>query len=155
MTVAPRRASLRSPAVAPRDFLFVYGSLMKGAPRHRLLGVPHDARFLAPARARGLLYDIGLYPGMTEGEGMVQGELYLVVEAALGPRIDRYEDFDPSHPDAYGAGRHGSEFRRVRVRLAAPQVSAWTYLFTGPTASLAPIPDGRWRPPRGRQAPPR
>jgi gamma-glutamylcyclotransferase (GGCT)/AIG2-like uncharacterized protein YtfP len=78
-----------------RFLLFVYGTLMRGGVRHRLVA---DQRFLGEARTqrRYALFDLGAHPGMVrrnaEGDGRaVAGELY---EVAVGriPQLDAAED---------------------------------------------------------------
>jgi gamma-glutamylcyclotransferase (GGCT)/AIG2-like uncharacterized protein YtfP len=100
--------------------LFVYGTLRRGGPMHALL--EPGARWVAAARLRGRLYDLGPFPGLCEGRrgDWVQGELYRIREAGLLEVLDRYE---------------GRAFRRV-VREALPAdggapVPAWVYLFAG------------------------
>src|SRR5947209_4801354 len=75
-----------------RFLLFVYGTLMRGGVRHRLLA---DQRFLGDARTRPhyALHDFGAHPGMVRRDdgGAVAGELY---EVAVGriPELDAAED---------------------------------------------------------------
>jgi gamma-glutamylaminecyclotransferase len=72
--------------------LFVYGTLMRGGVRHRLLA---DQRFLGKARTlpRYGLYDLGAYPGMVhrdEDGCVVVGELYQVAVSRI-PQLDAEE----------------------------------------------------------------
>ena len=62
-------------------YLFVYGTLKRGGSRHSLLkGCP----FLGRALAKGFaLYDLGAYPGMVPGDGVVRGEVYEIPEGLL------------------------------------------------------------------------
>src|SRR4051794_39867785 len=101
--------------------LFVYGTLKRGGVRHRFLG---DARLVGPASTlpRYALYDLGSYPGMKAGDGVVRGEVY-EVDMGLIPRLDAVE----GAPDL---------FRREPVALE--QGPAWAYLF-------APGVEGRAR----------
>ena len=127
---------------ADPQFLFVYGTLMSTAAsalgtgeRVRLASV---ARNLGPATVHGRLYDLGGYPGLVDAPGaLVEGE---VVRLAAGEFrwLDRYE----------GVGADEAEYERgLRpARLAGGTlVSAWVYLYRGPTAGLMPIESGRWR----------
>ena len=72
--------------------LFVYGTLMRGGVRHRLLA---GQRFLGEARTlpRYALFDLGPYPGMAprDADGRaVLGELYEVA-VSLIPELDAEE----------------------------------------------------------------
>jgi gamma-glutamylcyclotransferase (GGCT)/AIG2-like uncharacterized protein YtfP len=75
--------------------MFVYGTLMRGEPNHRLLAA---ARFLGAAKtAPGYrLFDLGACPAMTTGDQAVDGELF-EVDAETLARIDRLE----GHPTYY------------------------------------------------------
>lgn len=102
--------------------LFVYGTLRSGAPMHGL--IEGEARFVARARFAGRLYDLGAYPGVTDGSSrdVVHGELY-ELPADRRERIlavlDRYE---------------GRSFERV-VRTVhcedGATIEAFVYLFQG------------------------
>lgn len=68
--------------------VFVYGTLMKGeANEHYLEGSVN----LAPATIKGYdMYDVGWYPAIVDGNGLVIGELYRVPLKDM-PSIDRLE----------------------------------------------------------------
>ena len=100
--------------------VFVYGTLRRGGPMHALL--EPGVRWVAAARMRGRLYDLGNFPGLAEGRSgdWVHGELYRIQSADLLDSLDRYE---------------GRAYRRV-VRDALPadggaSVACWVYLFGG------------------------
>ena len=102
--------------------LFVYGTLMQGEVAHALLA--ERARFIGPATASGYaLFDLGPYPAMVRGEGVVVGEIYEIDEISL-PELDAYEG------EGFG-----------RARLATGEVA---YLAT--SAPRGPrIASGDWR----------
>ena len=73
--------------------VFVYGTLLKEEPNHRVL---RTARFIARARTapRFTLLNMGPFPGMLdEGNSTIEGEVYDVTEPILRA-LDRLE----SHP---------------------------------------------------------
>jgi molybdenum cofactor cytidylyltransferase len=87
------RRSFTEPVSGEGAFkLFVYGTLMRGGPRHTVL---QDQRFLREVvtRPRYLLFDLGAYPGLVVAEGVgraIHGELY-EVERRLIPHLDAVE----------------------------------------------------------------
>ncbi len=122
------------------DHLFVYGTLMSAAKsrlgrgeRARLF---REGRSLGAAFARGRLYELGRYPGMTDPHGpreLVHGEVV---------RLD-----DPSRSFSWLDEYEGLEYTRVerRVWLASgDDLSAALYLYGGDLARARHLPDGRW-----------
>jgi len=104
------------------DCIAFYGTLMAKHGVQQKLGVKRSLRFLGPCTIRGELRDLGAYPGLMKGNGVVNGELYEILDAATFKRLDDYEGFDPSHPDA-------SIFVRRRVRLQHPEIDCWVYFY--------------------------
>src|ERR1019366_3200932 len=74
--------------------IFTYGTLMDAHPR-RMLRMLADCGGvgiwnLGPARTPGVLYDLGAFPGLGHGDGVVTGELFEIPESLLA-RVDRFE----------------------------------------------------------------
>lgn len=68
--------------------VFVYGTLMKGEANNHYL---ENSTFLAPATIKGYdMYDVGWYPAIVDGDGLIIGELYRVPLKDM-PSIDRLE----------------------------------------------------------------
>lgn len=111
--------------------LFVYGSLLRGEPNHRVL---EGARFVGAARTKPnfSLHDLGAYPAMVDGgTHAIVGELYEVDDLALA-RLDRLEG-------------HPSYYRREAVALDDGRIVE-TYVLPGDRANGAPrIEHGDWR----------
>ncbi len=117
--------------------LFIYGTLMPGL---RLQAEMQGAERLGPARVPGRLVDVGRYPGLLHGQGLVAGEVYRVSEAHLA-RLDDVEEM-------VTGDRGASQYWRERVQvhdgaLAGQQV--WTYIYNRPTDGLTPIAHGDYR----------
>lgn len=95
----------RERTMGPKEHtVFVYGTLLRGEPNHRLLA---HARFVGEAVTEpGFeLADLGAFPAMSAaGGGAVAGEVY-AVDAATLAALDRLE----GHPRFY---------RRSWIRLA-------------------------------------
>ena len=84
--------------------IFVYGLLRPGFRGASLLG---DARSLGAATTSGLVYDLGGYPGLVDGDGVVHAEICEVGSRQL-PALDAFEDYDPQDPAA-------SLYRRITI----------------------------------------
>ena len=56
------------------NYVFVYGTLMKGMIRGKEMD--DGSEFYCQGSAKGYLYDLGDYPGMVPGKGIVNGEVY-------------------------------------------------------------------------------
>jgi len=120
-----------SKRVNGRTRVFVYGTLLRGEPNHRLLA---RAGLVGEARTRPEfdLVDLGHFPAIIEGGSTaVAGEVYEVDRLALAA-LDRLE----GHPSFY---------RRERIRLDGGQVVE-AYLLPAEQAwSEKLIDTGDWR----------
>jgi len=113
--------------------VFLYGTLMRGQPAHRLLA--GRATFLEDATIAGTLLALGRYPGVVAGRGRVRGELWRLDAPEVLPTLDEYEGYNFERSTTTATLASG---RRVR---------AWVYRYRGsrPRALGAVIPDGDWR----------
>ncbi len=106
--------------------LFVYGTLKRDGVRFPALG---GSRFVGAATVSGYaLHDLGAYPGMKRGGGVVHGEVYEVDEVLI-PHLDAVE----GAPDL---------FRREEVELETGR--AWSYLFVPGVEGRPRIETGVW-----------
>ncbi len=119
------------------DYVAVYGSLRSG------FGLP-DApdvgnRLIHRGRCtiKGDLYDVGKYPGLTGGEGVVKGELYEIRDIGVLRALDEYERYDALKPEQ-------SLFVRRVVRLLEPPVDAWVYFYNHDLGHAPRIESGNW-----------
>lgn len=125
------------------NFLFVYGTLMRGGNLHHLLRPPDGAIYVGEGKIRGLLYSFrgANYPGAVatpEVARFVHGELYSLSDSdALLERLDRYEGCD-----------EGLFVRQEVQVLAGKRLRAWAYFYARPLASAGAelIPSGRFLP---------
>jgi gamma-glutamylcyclotransferase (GGCT)/AIG2-like uncharacterized protein YtfP len=112
------------------EFLFVYGTLRKcfGHPmHHRMI---RYADYIASAKVRGKLFDLGNYPGLVdsgEDDCTVTGDIYLVSNGQkLFDLLDPYEGVTT-------AGSTSSEYKREKravIRLDSDErVICWVYLY--------------------------
>ncbi len=139
LSSAPLEAAAVGRVSAFPEGVFVYGTLKRGHCREHLLGATeHESATIA-----GELIDLGAYPGLRAGEGVVRGELHRPGAdgmSALLARLDPVEDFEGWE------GVERSMYHRAIVRAETERgpTLAWTYLYRGvePRPTIA---DGVWR----------
>ena len=129
--------------VSSGDLFFFYGLLKKGAagmPAH--IDLEAGGAFMAMAYTAGHLYNLGHYPGLVEGDGLVRGILYRLDDVSLEPLLDEFEDVDPENP-------RRSLYHRVRRDILDASgrslgIEAWVYRFNRPAHVYKRIIDGNW-----------
>ena len=98
-----------------KHLVFVYGSLRRGNPHPMSVRFP-ESKFVAEAKARGTLYDLGAFTGMqTSGSiSLVTGEAYEVDDATL-EQMDEFEN--------------SSHYLRkqIEIFLGAARQMGWVY----------------------------
>jgi len=99
-----------------KHFVFVYGTLRRGGSRAMSVSFP-AARFVAFAKVRGSLYDLGAFPGLllNHPNSSVSGEVYEVTDETLSA----LDDFEAS-----------SHYRReeVETTIGTQRTICWTYV---------------------------
>ena len=82
--------------------LFLYGTLLPGEAPKEIASIVKRFRRLGSAHVRGRLYDFGEFPGAVldpSSRTVIHGELVaLPSDERILEALDRYEEFDPSHP---------------------------------------------------------
>jgi gamma-glutamylcyclotransferase (GGCT)/AIG2-like uncharacterized protein YtfP len=123
-----------------RDHLFVYGTLKAGLAPSEMSLIVEKLRPIANATVRGLLYDLGEYPGAILNPDSERNITGLVLELPDDPdvlvQLDQYEQFDPDSP-------HTSLFLRVRTSAlleTGRTLECWVYVYNRDPASV-PIPE--------------
>lgn len=113
--------------------VFVYGTLRpavaNGEPRLLVEGLRQDG----PATVRGRIVDLGDYPGLVEGSGLVHGDLLVVEDAEQLAALDAYEECGPP----------SFLYRREVVTAERPNgdsLAVWVYRYcrvVNPAAEIA------------------
>jgi len=108
----------------PIERLFVYGTLMPGCCNHRWIeGSVHSA---CSGRIRGILVDLGAYPALVSGDGIVEG-VVLEIDAPAVVFLDHVEGYVPRRDDCLYSRKE------VTVELDdGKETNAWTYQFAHP-----------------------
>lgn len=112
-------------------YLFVYGTLRRGAAGEPALRLASEARHLGLAEIPGELLLVDRYPGLVDGAGLVVGDLFELANPRKSlPWLDEYE---------------GPEFEREVRPVTSPdgrEIRAWVYRYLGEVGGLSRIPGG-------------
>lgn len=125
------------------NLLFVYGSLMRGMERNAFISSPDKARFVAAGSVRGMLYDLGAFPGMKDDHegGLVLGELYELVDpTTFFATLDLIEGYWPEQ-----LARSLYVRKRIAVQTTNGERTAWAYVLNQALTGAKPIPSGDYR----------
>lgn len=125
------------------EFLFVYGTLRQAHQNPMARVLEHEARYVGQGHIRGVLYDLGEYPGavcIEEGNQRVYGDLYGIPDRSnLLAIMDDYEGIAQPH-SSY------NEYRRVTTNVVIMPdkkiLKAWVYEYIGNSANLPKIEGG-------------
>ena len=116
------------------DLLFVYGTLRSGSASPMARELARNAALIGPARMRGRLVDLGLYPGLLDAgdsDDWVDGEVWgMRAPDELLPAIDAYEGCGVNDPEPHEYKR----VIRIAVLASGERVAAWVYLYRGSVA---------------------
>jgi len=105
------------------NHIALYGGLRRGEPAYYDFKLDQHLRYEGPCRIRGILLDLGDYPGVIEqDDGVVVGDVFSISDARVLEALDDFECFDASKP-------HESLYLRKKVPLMAPRVESWVYVY--------------------------
>lgn len=123
--------------------MFVYGSLRKGFQSPAYEYISRFFNFVAEAKVKGKLYDLGEYPAAipTMEEAFIKGELYVVQDPsefswAIG-QLDDYEGIDVEEGES-------QLYRRevIDVFIDNKTIPAWIYWYNGDVSGKPVVPSG-------------
>ncbi len=104
-------------------YVFVYGSLRYGFELHHLIA---KSRYVGLGFVEGyIMYNLGGYPGVVKGDGIVWGEVYEVNSETLR-KLDEVEDFEGLEDDLYVRERTRVYFDQKR-RFFQDDVNIYRY----------------------------
>jgi gamma-glutamylcyclotransferase (GGCT)/AIG2-like uncharacterized protein YtfP len=125
----------------PDRLIALYGTL-RDANVRRELGLTGRVRRLGRCRLQGVMHDLGPYPALAEGKGVVHGELFELLDGSVLAAMDAYEEFDAARPKL-------SAYIRVRVRLTDPDLECWIYRYNRSLRGVPRVLGGDWVKHRG------
>jgi len=123
------------------ELLFVYGTLRPALAAAGHAHLVRDLDVVGRATVPGVLVDLGEYPGLVSGAGLVHGELLRITDPARLVALDAYEDCGAP----VDCGVSAPLFHRVRMvaRLAdGTTVDAWGYRCARPPLGAPIIASG-------------
>lgn len=112
--------------------VFVYGTLRKGQIRH---GVLKGSLFIGYGFLKGYdMYNLGSFPAIVKGSGVVYGEVYSTNEETL-KTLDYIEGVD--------CGLYKRELKTIELE-SGEVIEAFVYVFSRSLSGAARIKDGDW-----------
>lgn len=125
--------------------IFLYGTLMRGFPHLKHLGVDKDLKYLGKGKMRGRIFDLGEYPAAIADKETVEyvyGEIFLVQnEEHVLRKLDEFEEAIPSR-------NRKSLFIRKKVKICTSEgkeTFAWAYLYNQPLEKAFRIASGDFK----------
>ena len=126
------------------QYLFAYGTLQPGLAPTKVARVAAKLRPVGEGFVRGVLYDLGGYPGAVadpSAKGRIIGTVMeLPEDEGVFERLDRYEGFDPEAPES-------SEYIRERQTVelkAGGMVECWFYRYNRKPRDGTQVESGAW-----------
>src|SRR5687768_12748274 len=122
------------------DYLFAYGTLIPGCEPAQMNSICSRLELIGEATVRGILYDLGTFPGVVEGDGIVRG-VVLRVPPDAWPATDAYEGC-PIPGGADGL------FRRIMTRATlhnGEEIDCWLYVYARNVGVQHIVASGDWR----------
>lgn len=114
-----------------REYLFSYGTLRPGCAPSEVAALVARLRPVGEGFVRGVLYDLGSYPGAIPDASAARRIFGMVMELpddeSVVSGLDEYEGFDPAAPET-------SEFVRERQMVEMSDgraMECWFYRYNG------------------------
>jgi gamma-glutamylcyclotransferase (GGCT)/AIG2-like uncharacterized protein YtfP len=123
------------------EYLFSYGTLQPDLSPPEIVPLVRAFPCMGRAHVRGVLYDLGDYPGIVLGERGVKvwGQVFVLPEdPGVLRRLDEYEEVDLRNLAC-------SQFIRtkcVSVLESGTEVETWIYAYNREPGSASVIPSG-------------
>jgi len=115
----------------PVIHLFVYGSLRRGFHHPVFDYIKNHFTFVADGKAKGKLYDLGLYPAaLPAADGTLIGELFIAnSEEDFDWAISQLDDYEGLNPEVDETPLYRREL--VEVLHNNNNTQAWIYWYNG------------------------
>ncbi len=124
-------------ATQEKQYIVFYGSLMEKYGKQDALGIRGKIQSIGQCELPGILYDLGEYPGLIQGVGIVYGELFELTDVGVLKQLDQFEHFFPEDCK-------NSMYIRTDIRLLKPDIKAWVYIYNQNISDKSKISSGNW-----------
>ena len=125
--------------------IFIYGTLRPGLAPDEIACAVEKLRIVGEGSVRGVLYDLGEYPGAVvsaAAHSRIHGMVFeLPEDADVLRELDRYEGFNP---EAVAESLFVREEQMVEL-LDGHALSCWIYVYNFEPVGARIIPEGRYR----------
>ena len=126
------------------QYLFAYGTLQPGLAPTKIARVAAKLRPVGGGFVRGVLYDLGGYPGAVadpNAKGRILGTVMeLPEDENVLARLDAYEGFDPQAPET---SEYIRELQVVELMTGDP-VECWFYRYNREPRDADKVESGAW-----------
>ncbi len=126
------------------QYLFAYGTLQPGLAPAKIAPLATKLRPVGEGFVRGVLYDLGGYPGAVpdpKAKDRIAGTvLELPEDESFLSRLDAYEGFDPQAPETSEYIRE----RQVAELKTGGTVECWFYRYNREPRDLPRVESGAW-----------
>lgn len=124
-------------------YLFVYGTLLDADNEFAMFMRKH-CRFVKKGKFKGILYDLGEYPGavanLKNDNDYVYGNIYLMDYAKMVlEKLDDYEGFGPDQEQPNLFIR-----QLMEIETNARPIDCWVYLYNRSVDGIKAIESGNW-----------
>jgi len=116
---------------------------------HLELGLDQALQCLGLREIRGSLYDLGEFPGLVLGSGVVVAELFKIRDSSVLSRLDKYEEYNPAKPEQSLFQRTILQLPKYRSPIANklrrnPKIDCWIYVYNQPIEGKRKIEEPSW-----------
>lgn len=132
------------------DYLLLYGTLTSDQPKHKAFALERRLRRIGHRDVNGRLYDLGEYPALVPGAGVVRMELFRIRDITVLEELDEFEEYDRTRLTQSAYRRTTVRVPRFRSRLLqrlfAPRVvDAWVYVYNQPVGRATEVRHASWQ----------
>jgi gamma-glutamylcyclotransferase (GGCT)/AIG2-like uncharacterized protein YtfP len=126
------------------EYLFAYGTLQPGCAPAKMAHLAAKLRPVGKGSVRGVLYDLGRYPGAApdaDATTKIAGTVMeLPDDADFLARLDAYEGYDPQAPEQSEYVRE----RQVVEMEAGGTIECWFYRYNWNVDGARAVASGKW-----------